>query len=371
MTLLERDAHFEELASHLRQAIGGCGRIVLIGGEAGVGKSALVEEFCERHRSSARVIRATCDSLSTPGPLGPLLDIGPALGLNLEQMLRPNQRRDELFHAVLSALRARDEPVIIVGEDAHWSDEASIDLLRFLSRRIDTLSLLFLVTYRDDELGPFHPLRRLMGDLASIPTLHRLTLSPLSEGAVRTLAAGTTHDPADLYRRTGGNPFFVTEVLAANRPGVPQTVGDAVLARAARLSPEARAVLDVSSVIGSAIEADLLMRVAGPVVEAMEECIAGGLLRQYGDGLAFRHELSRDAILATIAAPRRRLLHQRVLAALRANPASTSDYARLAHHAEAAGDVPAIREFATAAAVQASANASGRSSWRNIPLPAT
>jgi len=168
--LLERDAHLANLANHLRQAVGGRGRVVLIGGEAGVGKTALVGEFCARHRSSARVIKATCDSLSTPGPLGPLLDIGPALGLNLEEMLRPNQRRDKLFQTVLSALRARDEPVIIVGEDAHWSDEVSIDLLRFLSRRVDNLNLLFLVTYRDEEIGPFHPLRRLMGDLASTPT---------------------------------------------------------------------------------------------------------------------------------------------------------------------------------------------------------
>ena len=355
MTLLERDIYLEELAVHLRQAAAGCGRVVLIGGEAGVGKSALVDEFSRRHRGSARVLKAACDSLSTPIPLGPLLDIGPALGLNLEQMLQPSQRRDELFHAVLNALRACDEPLMILAEDAHWSDEATMDLLRFLSRRIENLKVLFLVTYRDDELGPFHPLRRLMGDLASTSTIYRLTLSPLSEDAVRTLAGGTAHDPAVLYRRTGGNPFFVTEVLATDNAGVPRTVADAVLARAARLSPEARSVLEVSAVIGSTVEADLLMRVAGPVVEAMEECITGGLLRQSGDGLAFRHELSRDAILATIAAPRRRLLHQRVLTALRSDPASAADYARLAHHADASGDVPAIREFALAAAEQASA----------------
>ncbi len=355
MALLERDPQLQELANHLRQAADGHGRLVLISGESGVGKSALIDEFCQQCDSIARVMKATCDSLSTPGPFGPLLDIGPALGLDLQRMLRPDLRREELFHSVLSTLRTRDETVIIVGEDAHWSDEASIDLLRFLSRRIDSIRLLFLVTYRDDEVGPFHPLRRLLGDLATASSVFRLTVPPLSEAGVRTLAAGTDRDPGELFHRTGGNPFFVTEVLATRGSEVPPTVSDAVLARAARLSLEARSVLDVSAVIGSSIEAGLLMSVAGPVVEAMDECISGGLLRHTADGLAFRHELARDAILATIAAPRRRLLHHRVLDALLAEPSSANDFPRLAHHAEAAGDVAAIRKFATAAALQASA----------------
>jgi DNA-binding CsgD family transcriptional regulator len=354
MMLLERTGQLEELSRHLEEAAAGHGRVVLIGGEAGVGKSTLVNAFCERAGTTAQFMRATCDALSPPDPYGPLLDIGPALGIDPRQLLASTPRRDELFHIVLNALKAQTETTVIVGEDAHWSDESSIDFLRFLSRRIDGLSLLVLVTYRDDQLGPRHPLQRLLGDLASVISVHRLALAPLSEDAVRLLASGSEHDPAELYRRSNGNPFYVTEVLATNEVGVPRTVSDAVLARAARLPDDARAVLDVAAVIGSVIEAGLLLRVAGPVVDAMEECISAGLLHSSGDGLAFRHEIGRDAILANVAAPRRRLLHQRILEALLAEPSTASDFARLAYHAEAAGDVPATQTYALAAANQAS-----------------
>jgi DNA-binding CsgD family transcriptional regulator len=355
MMLLERADHLEQLTNHLRQAGAGHGRVVLIAGEAGVGKSALVDEFCERAAPEAHIMRTSCDALSTPGPFGPLLDIAPALGIDPKQLFAPNTRRDELFYAVFSALRTQPETVVIVGEDAHWSDEASIDLLRFLSRRIGTLKVLFLVTYRDDEISPFHPLQRLLGDLASASTVQRLTLAPLSLDAVRALAGGTGHDPSELHRRSGGNPFFVTEVLASNDAELPRTVSDAVLARTARLSPEALAALQVAAVIGTFVDTGILLRVAGPVFNALEECIAGGLMRHGDERLAFRHEIGRDAVLATIAEPRRRLLHQRVLEALQAEPSTATSFARLAHHAEACGNVVELRIYALAAAEQASA----------------
>ncbi|HVX29720.1 MAG TPA: AAA family ATPase, partial [Nitrolancea sp.] len=249
MTLLERSTQLDALSRHLQEAAAGRGRLVLIGGEAGVGKTTLVEAFSASIESYAQVLRTSCDALSTPGPFGPLLDIAPALGIDTMQLFARNPRRDELFYTVLNAFRSRSEITVIAGEDAHWSDEASIDLLRFLSRRIGELKLLFLVTYRDDEIGALHPLQRLLGDLATASAVHRLTLAPLSLDAVRTLAAGSGHDPNDLYRRSGGNPFFLTEVLASPETELPPSVSDAVLARAARLSPEARAVLDVAAVI--------------------------------------------------------------------------------------------------------------------------
>jgi DNA-binding CsgD family transcriptional regulator len=244
---------------------------------------------------------------------------------------------------------------VAVGEDAHWADGASLELLRFLARRIGDLPVLLVVTYRDDEVGPGHPLRLVLGDLATAPTVHRLHLLPLSEAAVTEMAAGSERDPAALHRLTGGNPFFLTEVLAAAGESVPGSVADAILARAARLSPEGRAVLDVAAVIGSAIDLDLLLEVAGPVLDETDECLAGGLLRATDDGLVFRHDLVREAILAAMAPPRRRLVHTRVLAALRETPAAERDLALLAHHAEAAGNREATLEFAIAAADQAAA----------------
>ena len=170
------------------------------------------------------------------------------------------------FGEVLAAFAARPEPTVIVAEDAHWSDGASLELLRFLGRRIGGLPVLFVVTYRDDEIGADHPLRLVLGDLATAPAVHRISVRPLSAVAVQRLAEGSGRDAATLHRLTGGNPFFLTEALAAEGETVPATVGDAILARAARLSPEARAVLDIAAVIGSTIDPDLLLsrRRSGP-----------------------------------------------------------------------------------------------------------
>jgi DNA-binding CsgD family transcriptional regulator len=260
-----------------------------------------------------------------------------------------------LFRSLLETLTVAGLPTVVVAEDAHWADGATVELLRFLARRTRERALLTIVTYRDDELGANHPLRILLGDLATASTVHRLGLLPLSEDAVRQFADGSGQDASTLHRLTGGNPFFLTEILASGETSVPVTVGDAVLARAARLSPEARAILDVAAVIGATIHPDLLQRVAGPVLDAVEECIARGLLRETGEGLAFRHELTREAILAAVSSPRRQLLHARVLPALRQWPAAAGDLALLAHHAEGARDRDAVLEFAVAAAEQANA----------------
>src|SRR5215204_2861359 len=355
MDLLERDQHLDHLAELLHLAAAGQGRLVLVGGEAGVGKTTLTDEFCRRVADGAVVLRTSCDSLSTPGPLGAVRDLAPALGLRIDQPSLDGEARDRLFREVLAAFAARPGPTVIVAEDAHWSDGASLELLRFLGRRIGGIPVLFVVTYRDDEIGADHPLRLVLGDLATAPAVHRIGVRPLSKAAVQRLAAGSDRDAAALHRLTGGNPFFLTEALAAEGESVPATVGDAVLARAARLSPEARAVLDVAAVMGSTIDASLLLTVAGPVLDEADECIDRGLLRGTGDGLDFSHELAREAILAAIAPLRRRLLHARVLEALREAPEPQRDLAQLAHHAEAAGDRAAVLEFAIAAAEQAAA----------------
>src|SRR5918995_1277062 len=355
MELLERVQHLDHLALLLHAAAAGQGSMVLVGGEAGVGKTTLVEEFCRRNIGTAAVLRTSCDALSTPGPLGPVRDLAPALGIQIDEHALEGDARDRLFREVLAALAARSGPTIIIGEDAHWADGATLELLRFLGRRINELPVLFVVTYRDDEIEADHPLRLVLGDLATAPAVHRINVRPLSQDAVQCLAEGSGRDAATLYRLTAGNPFFVTEVLATEDETVPATVGDAVLARAARLSPEARGVLDVAAVIGTTIEPDLLLTVAGPVLDEADEGIARGLLRGTADGLAFSHDLAREAILAAIAPLRRRLLHARVLAALRDEPEEERNLARLAHHAEAAGDRVAVLEFAIAAAEQATA----------------
>ena len=235
MHLLEREPHLAQLGEHLRQAAMGQGRLVLVGGEAGVGNTTLVDEFCRLAASTAPVLRTSCDSLSTPGPLGPVRDLAPALGLQIDRPSTEGDTREELLRAVLAAFAARPEPTVVIGEDAHWADGATLELLRFLGRRIGALRTLFVVTYRDDEIGVDHPFRLVLGDLATATAVHRISVLPLSEESVCQLAAGSGRDSSALHRLTGGNPFFLTEVLGAESESVPSSVGDAVLARAARL----------------------------------------------------------------------------------------------------------------------------------------
>ncbi|MFN8679506.1 MAG: LuxR C-terminal-related transcriptional regulator [Thermomicrobiales bacterium] len=355
MELLERDLPITQLEEHVRQAAAGRGRLVLIGGEAGIGKSALLEAFRQRIAGETAVLRASCDALSTPAPLGPVRDLAPALGLTIGEQHLDRDAQERLFRDVLAALSAQGNLTVVIWEDAHWADGATLDLIRFLGRRIDGRQTLHIVTYRDDEIGPDHPLRLILGDLATAQSIHRMTLHPLSADAVQQLADGSGRDTDALYRLTGGNPFFVNEVLAAPGQSVPASAADAVLARASRLSPEARATLDVAAVIGSVIDADLLLAVAGPVADEVDACIARGLLLGSGDDLTFRHELAREAVLSALAPTRRRLLHARVLEALRDLPETSRDLARMAHHAEAAGDRLAVLAYAVAAAEQASA----------------
>jgi DNA-binding CsgD family transcriptional regulator len=347
MGLLEREPFLTALSEAL-VASRTEGRIALVFGEAGIGKTSLVDCFVATARAQTRVLWGACDSLHTPQPLAPLHDIAAALPGEFAARLRGAGRRADIFSALLAALRDRAGVVII--EDLHWADAATLDLVKFLGRRIHLAPVLLVLTYRDDELGPRHPLRTVLGDLATAKAITRIALPPLSAAAVEQLA-GAGVDAAALHRQTGGNPFFVTEVLASGA-AVPATVRDAVLARAAGLSVAARDAIETVAVIGA--QADVaLLAACGTPAGAADECVARGVLRAQDRAVAFRHELARQAVLEAVAPQRLRALHRRVLAAMRVAP--NPDPARLAHHAEAGGDADAVREFAPAAARRAAA----------------
>jgi DNA-binding CsgD family transcriptional regulator len=353
MELLERTTHLAELSALWRQAAAGQGRLVLLGGEAGVGKTALVRRFCDDLPPGVRILSGACDPLSTPRALGPLLDIAAEVKGEFGRLVTSALPQHRLFGAFLSELNRAAEPTLAVVEDVHWADEASLDLLRFLGRRLGSTHGLVIATFRDDEVGPRHPLQLALGDLATAGAAHRLPLLPLSVESVRTLATGSGFDAVALHRQTGGNPFFVTEVLAAGAVGIPASVRDAVLARAGRLSAGGRATLDAAAVIGAPIEPWLLRAVLGAGGDASEECIASGMLRSVGNMLVFRHELARAAVLEAIAPLRRSQLHTQVLALLRT--VTPQEPARLAHHAEEAGDRKAVLAYAPLAAERAAA----------------
>lgn len=351
MALLERDRVLDTLRLRLDDAADSRGSLLLLGGEAGVGKTTLLRHFIEDACDSAHIMIGQCDALSTPPPLGPLFDVASA-DPALYQLLTDNSPRDLLYRTLLDRLRITKQPVILVIEDAHWADEATLDLLRYLGRRIQGTRSLLIVTYRDDEIGPRHPFRRLLGDLAAVPSVQRLPVRPLTLRGVATLAEGSGVDATELYARTRGNPFFATAVLAAGG-AMPPTVQDAVLARASRLSSRAWPVLEAAAVIGSPIDLDTLVAVAGPAIDELEASVQYGFLEYQGTTLVFRHELAREAILSAITPARRVTLNAMVLRVLEALPPDLHNPARLAHHAEEARDDAAVLRHAPSAARRA------------------
>ena len=322
---------------------------MLVGGEAGIGKTALVQAFC-LGLASARVLSGACEALQTARPLGPLVDIASETGGELEWLVERGSGPVDVLAALLGELR-RQPPSVLVIEDLNRADGATLDLVRLLARRIESVPALVVLTYRDDEVGRTDPLRRALGELPPA-AITRLQLEPLSECAVGDLARPYDVDSAELHRLTGGNPFYVTEALAAGGATLPESVRDAVLARAARLPGCARALLDAVAIAPPRAEVWLLEEIAADELAFVEDGLTSGMLRVHRDGIAFRHEIERVAIEETMPPDRRHELHGRALRAL-AGPPRRADLARVAHHAEAAGDVDAVLEFAPAAGERA------------------
>lgn len=357
MKLLERDGLITQLQQQLRRALTGPGSLVFVEGEAGIGKTAVLKSFADLQDAALPVRWGACDALQTPRPLGPLHDIAAQATGELLTALDSGAERLHVFGAFLDLLST--SPSLVLLEDLHWADEATLDFLRYIGRRIARTRSLVVGSFRSDELGPSHPLRLVLGDLATSGA-QRLAPQPLSLDAVRELAAEHDVDVMQLHGRTGGNPFFVTEVLAAGGLDVPATVRDAVLARAARLRPSARAILDAAAVAGPRIEPWLLQDLVAAESSSVEECLATGVLRVEDGVFAFRHELARQAILQALTPTRLLSLHRLTLQALQSPSAPTPDLARLAHHAEGAGLEEAVLQFAPAAARDAAAKGAHR-----------
>ena len=350
MSLLEREHVLASLGEYLASAESRDGRLVFVAGEAGVGKSSLAEQF-RADAPKARWAAGACDGLFTPRPLGPLFDIAAQFGGPLLDACRRGALRDELFTVLLDELAGADSVVGLIIEDVHWADESTLDLLRFLGRRVRDLPALIVATYRNDELPAEHPLRLVVGELATQRSTRRVDLSPLSSRAVATLAAGTGLAPDELYQLTGGNPFFVTEVVQGSSSEIPPSARDAVLARLARLSADARHAVEVAALVGGHVEPALLHTAAGVSAAALDELVATGVLVSDGPALRFRHEISRLAVEAGIPSHRRSANHAQLLAVLCAT--GCEDDARLAYHAEGAADSGAALRFARRAAARA------------------
>ena len=335
MALLERESPLRSAGEYLAEAAAGHGRLLLVAGEAGVGKSAFVDAVLGRVGPEMTVAVGGCDGSGTPAPLGPLLEMLADLP---EGVWEEGADRAQVFSRLSGALARTELPYLLVVEDAHWADGATLDLIRHLGRRLHRLRALLVVTYRVEEASGQHPLRLLLGDLAGAVAVRRIDLAALSRAAIGSLVerfgADSGIDPEQVYAITGGNPFFVTELLAAGGGELPRSVREAVLSRAARLSAPARSVLDVVALAGPRTELTLVEVLAPGSGPAVDEALARGVLQVQADALVFRHELARITVADEVPAMRRIALHRAILTALE-DGAIGADPARLAHHAEA------------------------------------
>ncbi|MEV0740108.1 AAA family ATPase [Streptomyces sp. NPDC050549] len=365
--ILEREPELARLAAAAHEAADGAGSVALVFGEAGIGKSSLVKAMPERLPPHTRILLGQCDDLVTRRPLGPFRDLIGSVGAELARAVMEGGDRHRVYEALQGELSGVPHPAVLVVEDVHWADEASLDALRFLVRRMAQLPAVLVLTYRDDELSREHPLRHLLGQVSRVDRVHRLPLARLSKSAVRTLSSASPLDPAQVYEVTSGNPFFVTEILAAGGTGtVPPTVVDAVLARLRGLDGRSVDALEQLAVVPSAVERTLVDTLLAGGVAGLAAAEQRGLLTVTPERVAFRHELIRRAVADSLPAARRIDLDRRVLTALVARPGS--DPARIVHHAARAGDQDAIARYGPDAARDATEAGAHREAAAHLRL---
>ena len=321
MGLLEREAELAALSQLFASAADGRGGVALVSGEAGIGKTTLVSTALAALPARTRVLRGACDDLIAPRSFGPLQDAARGTSGPLAAAVAAGADRDAVFEAVFAELSGSGGPAVLVVEDVHWADDATLDLVRLLGRRVADLPAVVVLTFRDDEVAGDHPLRRLLGALVGRHVC-RLPLARLSAQAVHALAEEAGVDGAAALAATAGNPFFLAEVLANPGDTVPPTVADAVLARVMQLDAATRARVEQLAVV--------VAPAARSLVEALPGGTAGlvaaeqlGIVELDGRNVVFRHDLTRRAIEASLPGARRIALHRLVLALLLAEPIPT------------------------------------------------
>lgn len=354
--LLEREKTLEKMRAALSQARQGTGRTLLLSGEAGIGKTTLINHFVQEQQvGNCRVLWGACESLFTPRTLGPLVDFATQLDPSVLRAIGAADNATAIFAAFLADLMASSKLTVILFEDVHWADHATLDLIKFLGRRISQVPALLVMTYRDNELPVGHPLLAVLGELPC-SQVDRLPLAPLSRQAVHQLELGSGRVLAGLFEKTNGNPFYVTEVLASAGQDVPPNIQDAVMARLRHLSAASVLLCERVSVTPGQVELAHVKHVLNDkgmdIDGAIDECVQAGVLQIHGDTLCFRHELARLAVHEVILPQRRRNLHADALHALLSDTGATK--ARVVYHAVQAGHLDTVLQFAPLAGADAS-----------------
>ena len=354
MELIERDEFLGLLQSAFTAVATGEGHCIFICGEAGIGKTSLVKAFRRTLKKEQPFFQGTCDALFTPRPLAPLYDIIPQLKMNPLHQRSGMTERTRLFGDFFQDLSNRSSPVVIVFEDIHWADEATLDFIKFLSRRITQTSSLFICTYRDNEISSHHPLRNVLGQLAP-DSFTRIQLPVLSKQAVEKLAVEKGYSGENVYSISGGNPFYVNEILASYSEGVPENIRDSILSVYNRQEEATRQLWENLAVLPTGFEISYLQKMDIGFTAAAETAIDSGILIVKEGQIWFKHELYRRTIETSLSPLKRIALNKKILDLFRDRFEEKGEIERIIHHAKNANEYDTVVKYAPLAARQAAA----------------
>jgi len=350
--LIERDSFLAIMQAKFENVSEGKGHCIFVGGEAGIGKTSLVRAFCKEIKSDCKTYQGTCDALFSPRPLAPLYDILLQMGNDLSENSDDVTDRTAFFARFFHKLKTQKGISLIVFEDIHWADEATLDFIKFLARRITQLRCLFILTYRDNEIHSHHLLRNVLGQLP-LDSFTRLKLTPLSRQAVEKMAKEKGYKGEDVYSISGGNPFYVNEILASYSPGVPDNIKDSILSVYNRLDEKTKQLWQILSVLPTGLEIRYLEKMEPSFTAAIESCLESKILISEKEFIFFKHELYRRTIEASLSPLVRMALNKKIIDLLKESFEQRREIERIIHHAKNANEYEVIVKYAPLAARQA------------------
>ncbi len=352
MELIERDGFLALLQTQLKNIGEGEGHCIFVSGEAGIGKTSLVKAFREENNHNCLIYQGACDALFTPRPLAPLYDIMWQVNNNLWANSHSMEERSKLFTSFFREVSKKKEKLIIVFEDIHWADEATLDFIKFFARRIAQLRCLFMLTYRDDEIHSGHPLKNILGQLPP-DSFSRLKLTPLSKPTVEKMALAKGYNPEDVYSISGGNPFYVNEILASYSPGVPENIKDSILSIYPRQHEKIKQVWDLLSILPTGLDIQYFEKMDPLYVAAVHESLHTTILVLKESAVFFKHELYRRTIEASLSPLARISLNKKMLDLFMESYEENRDIERIVHHAKNANEYETVVKYAPLAAREA------------------
>jgi len=350
--LIERADFLNSLQMKFESVTEGEGHCILLSGEAGIGKTSLIKSFYNEKKDNCKIYQGTCDALFTPRPLAPIYDIIWQIQKDTQENELHNVERSLLFNQLFIGLEQQKKPVIIIIEDIHWADEATLDFIKFFARRISRIHCLFILSYRDNEILDNHPLRNVLGQLPS-DSLTRLQLQHLSRHAVEKMAEERGYKGEDVFSISGGNPFYVTEILASYSPGVPDNIKDAILSVYHRQEKGTKNAWEICSVIPEGLEISRFAKIKASWDEGMDHCFALQIIIVKKNRVVFKHELYRRTIEGSLSPFKRIALNKKMLELFLDSFEAEGEIERIVHYAKNANENKLVVKYAPIAARQA------------------